>query len=232
MAKDIIGYNSDNKNVYNSVGDVQNVGLNTVRFVKDPEKLLVQYDNLIRSLGRKYSKQFYNPSEVEDLFSYVKDAFVTLVKEYDINSEVDFAGYIKFTLEPRVHYSYTNMRISKSDRVTPLKASDYSVQDMLNGKEYLGSSVVTDKENVVTNITNVSEYDDSLFDLLDRMNSIIGLDAVDYAVVDLLMMNIKSVKQMHEYLLQSKEINIPMSLLDKSFKKIRSYLIEYHYPKV
>lgn len=232
MAKDIIGYNSDNKNVYNSVGDVQNVGLNTVRFVKDPEKLLVQYDNLIRSLGRKYSKQFYNPSEVEDLFSYVKDAFVTLVKEYDINSEVDFAGYIKFTLEPRVHYSYTNMRISKSDRVTPLKASDYSVQDMLNGKEYLGSSVVTDKENVVTNITNVSEYDDSLFDLLDRMNSIIGLDAVDYAVVDLLMMNIKSVKQMHEYLLQNKEINIPMSLLDKSFKKIRSYLIEYHYPKV
>lgn len=232
MAKDIIGYNSDNKNVYNSVGDVQNVGLNTVRFVKDPEKLLVQYDNLIRSLGRKYSKQFYNPSEVEDLFSYVKDAFVTLVKEYDINSEVDFAGYIKFTLEPRVHYSYTNMRISKSDRVTPLKASDYSVQDMLNGKEYLGSSVVTDKENVVTNITNVSEYDDSLFDLLDRMNSIIGLDAVDYAVVDLLMMNIKSVKQMHEYLLQNKEVDIPMSLLDKSFKKIRSYLIEYHYPKV
>lgn len=232
MAKDIIGYNSDNKNVYNSVGDVQNVGLNTVRFVKDPEKLLVQYDNLIRSLGRKYSKQFYNPSEVEDLFSYVKDAFVTLVKEYDINSEVDFAGYIKFTLEPRVHYSYTNMRISKSDRVTPLKASDYSVQDMLNGKEYLGSSVVTDKENVVTNITNVSEYDDSLFDLLDRMNSIIGLDAVDYAVVDLLMMNIKSVKQMHEYLLQNKEVDIPMSLLDKSFKKIRNYLIEYHYPKV
>lgn len=232
MSKEIIGYNNSDKNVYNSIGGVKSTSLNKIRFVKDPEKLLVQYDNLIRSLGKKYSKQFYNPSEVEDLFSYVKDAFVTLVKEYDINSEVDFAGYIKFTLEPRVHYSYTNMRISKSDRVTPLKASDYSVQDMLNGKEYLGSSVVTDKENVVTNITNVSEYDDSLFDLLDRMNSIIGLDAVDYAVVDLLMMNIKSVKQMHEYLLQNKEIDIPMSLLDKSFKKIRNYLIEYHYPKV
>jgi len=232
VSKEIIGYNNSDKNVYNSIGGVKSTSLNKIRFVKDPEKLLVQYDNLIRSLGKKYSKQFYNPSEVEDLFSYVKDAFVTLVKEYDINSEVDFAGYIKFTLEPRVHYSYTNMRISKSDRVTPLKANEYSVQDIINGKEYLGNSIATDKDNVVTSITNVSEYDDSLLILLDRMNSIIGLDAIDYAVIELLLMNIKGIKQMHDYTLETKGVNIPIKVLTASYNKIKEYFEEYYYPEV
>lgn len=227
--KDIIGYNNSKKNVYNSVGNVKSPSLDSIRFMKDPEKLLVQYDNLIRSLGRKYSKQFYNPSEVEDLFSYVKDAFVTLVKEYDIGSEVDFAGYIKFTLEPRVKYSYVNMRIGKSDRVAPLKSSEYSIQDLITGKEYSGTAISTDKKNKVTKVESVSEYDDSLVQSLEVMNEAIGLDAIDYAVIDMLLMNIKGANQMHDYLLNTKNLDIPKSILSKSYEKIRGYYKELYY---
>lgn len=53
-------YNSQSKNVINSVGNYYNnrADASNVTFVRDPEKLIVQYDNLIRSLGKSIVSTF------------------------------------------------------------------------------------------------------------------------------------------------------------------------------
>lgn len=103
----IIGYNSKDKNVFNSIGNIYSNSFN-VDFVKDPDKLIYQYHNLIYNLGKKYAHRFSNETDRKALFSYIQDAFYTLVMEYDPKSGVDFPGYINRKLKDRVYFSYVN----------------------------------------------------------------------------------------------------------------------------
>lgn len=102
-----IGYNSKDKNVFNSIGNIHGDNFQ-VDFVKDPQKLIYQYHNLIYNLGKRYAHRFKNEADRQALFAYILDAFYSLVLEYDPKSGVDFPGYIDRKLKDRVYFSYVN----------------------------------------------------------------------------------------------------------------------------
>lgn len=128
------GYNTKDMEIHTSVKGVQNTHMD-VTFVKDQEQLLYQYDNLIRSLGKRYSKWCKTKEDRENLYSYIKDAFISLVTEYDPLSGVDFPGYIKGKLALRVYNSYLTSERDYMYRNAPLRAKDYSVSDLLGSRD-------------------------------------------------------------------------------------------------
>lgn len=145
-----VGYNTSKNEIHASVKGIRDENLD-VTFVKDPEQLLYQYDNLIRSLGSRYSKWCKSKEDRENLYSYIKDAFISLVTEYDPLSGVDFPGYIKSKLSLRVYNSYLTSERDYVYRNTVLKNGEVTPTDILNNRsgEVLVSTAgtpPTDKE--------------------------------------------------------------------------------------
>ena len=68
------GYNDDKKNVFNELNGIY-IGSkgDKLTFLRDPEKLLKTYDNLIKSLGRLYggteTKMSY--TDRQELYAYI-----------------------------------------------------------------------------------------------------------------------------------------------------------------
>jgi len=183
MAKNIIGYNSKDSNTFNSIGNYYGDNLNSVGFVKDPEKLLYQYDNLIRKEGRKYAYKFSRKEDREDLFSYVKDAFISLVNEYDPYSGVDFPGYIKKMLDYRVKYSYVKMRQGKDTRTVLLKQDETDVSEVLDFIESSKGRSFSNRQGVVQYESNLDEIDISLLEIYEQLDQQKTLDELDILIL-------------------------------------------------
>ena len=79
-------------------------------YARDADRLYEEYTNLRMSLYNKYQNNFRNQETKNELMSYIDEQFVKLVKEYDINSPVDFPGYIKTKLTARVAYSFVSRK--------------------------------------------------------------------------------------------------------------------------
>lgn len=123
------GVYSGNRYVYNGEGT-------SPVFERDVDKLFVQYENLRRNVFHTYRKNFENDYMTQqELKSYIDEQFIILVKEYNINSKVDFPGYIKTKLYARVSQSFVRGRHRDSGREV-LERQDYQIQDMLDNYHF------------------------------------------------------------------------------------------------
>lgn len=111
---------------------------------RDVEALLKQYSNLINSIYQQESSRFtYNTDsgrvgdkiKQDDLRSYIIYQFITLVKEYDPHSGVDFPYYIKEKLTLRTRHSYIKKVFRDEYREVSDDASSNSVLANVSTKE-------------------------------------------------------------------------------------------------
>ena len=73
----------------------------------DQEKLLLEYQPLIKAVYKKFSSYFNNYEDKLDLFNQVQYEFSRLVSEYDPRRGVDFPFYSKRMLNQRVYHYVT-----------------------------------------------------------------------------------------------------------------------------
>jgi hypothetical protein len=84
---------------------------------RDVDKLFVQYENLRQRVYTTYKDYLPDYTTQMELRSYIDEQFVRLVKEYEINGEVDFPGYIKTKLNQRVKHSFIQGEYRDRQRV-------------------------------------------------------------------------------------------------------------------
>lgn len=99
-------------------------------FLRDVDKLMLQYRNLRLSVYNQYKDYLPDPISRTELKSYIDEQFVRLVKEYDINGPVDFPGYIKTKLNYRVKHSYIKGEYRDRQRVFVPK-NDFDVSNLI-----------------------------------------------------------------------------------------------------
>lgn len=75
---------------------------------RDEERLYHEYTGLRKELYSRYSSQLPPGASRDELMSYIDEQFIKLVREYEINSPVDFPGYIKTKLTMRVERVYVH----------------------------------------------------------------------------------------------------------------------------
>lgn len=85
-------------------------------FPRDSDRLLLQYKNLRGKIYNDYKTYFRDEATKQELRSYIDEQFVKLVKEYDINSPVDFPGYIKKKLGLRVKQTFVKNQFRDKSR--------------------------------------------------------------------------------------------------------------------
>lgn len=118
------------REIYNGNKFMVNTGENTGVFSRDVDRLMHQYTSLRLGIYNQYQGYLPDPISKRELKSYIDEQFVRLVKEYDINSPVDFPGYIKTKLNFRVKNSYIKGEYRDRQRVFVLK-NDFDVSNLL-----------------------------------------------------------------------------------------------------
>lgn len=112
-------------------------------FSRDPDRLYAEYTNLRKKIFSTYRGSFNNEATRRELSSYIDEQFIRLVKEYDINSPVDFPGYIKAKLNLRVK-SYVESQFKDKGRER-LTTEEDEIERMLESEDgYLGELSVDD----------------------------------------------------------------------------------------
>lgn len=104
-------------------------------FSRDADRLLNEYTNLRKKLYSTYSGSFSDQATREELRSYIDEQFVKLVKEYDINSPVDFPGYIDKKLKLRVKQTFVKNQYRDKGREKLLSRED-GIDILLDEQEY------------------------------------------------------------------------------------------------
>lgn len=223
--KDTIGYNSDKKNIYNSLNGIMDSDLKNIKFIKDPEKLYYQYHNLIFSLGKYYSQQFHMEADRQDLFSYIADAFISLVIEYDKNSGVDFAGYIDKALRARIKYSYIQREQTKAKR-TLLYNDRKTVEDELSDRQLSGDLIQYNRDGSISYIplTNTTINQQELYDLLDDIGSEVSLNNLDVLVITVIYEGFTTPKKIHRQIINQFRIKCKYKEVKESYENLKVYL--------
>lgn len=110
---------------------------------RDVAALYTQYQNLINHIFQQERSRFvYNNGDnkyvdevrLDDLRGYIVSEFVKLVKEYDVDSPVDFPFYIKEKLTLRTRHSYLKKLFKDWDREA-LGTSEEQVQDLYESSQ-------------------------------------------------------------------------------------------------
>ena len=99
-------------------------------FSRDVDRLFLEYTNLRKKIYTTQKYKFPDEATRRELESYIDEQFVKLVKEYDINSPVDFPGYIKTKLNLRVKQVFVKGRYRDQDR-EQLTSNDWDIENML-----------------------------------------------------------------------------------------------------
>lgn len=107
----------ESKQILNGNRYLVNTNEATGVFLRDVDKLMHQYKNLRMSVYNQFKEYMPDPVTQSELWSYINEQFVRLVKEYDINGPVDFPGYIKTKLTYRVKHSYIKGEYRDRQRV-------------------------------------------------------------------------------------------------------------------
>lgn len=129
--KNIPGYNNDQKNVFSTLGHRYIGGSqHKITFERDPEKLLKQYSNLIHAMGRRFGNVNMTHAERQDLYAYISEVFIDLVKEFDMSNDMDFPGYIAKMLPTRIRGSYLDPHQEYKAHISPLKDSTKTVEEI------------------------------------------------------------------------------------------------------
>lgn len=204
-----------------------------------------QYDNLIKSLGRKYGRFLNSEADRQELYSYIQDAFISLVKEYDISSDVDFPGYIVKMLEFRVGQSYSKPEQERKDHISPLKKEGTTIEGIVTGKQIAGKTTDigfkgndTKGENgdieptavrPVVYVPRVNEMDTSILELLDDLKSKTDISPIKVELV-------KEISENDPGILKAKEnvankLHVPLSEVKQEYAELKSYLSLMYYHK-
>lgn len=85
-------------------------------FVRDVDRLYVQYTNLRHKVYNSYKDHFSDEATQQELKSYIDEQFVKLTKEYEINGDIDFPGYIKRMLNQRVRGTFLKNKFRDNNR--------------------------------------------------------------------------------------------------------------------
>lgn len=137
-----VGYNGGQKDVYNALGNEYIGGSNhNLKFQRDPDKLLKQYSNFIRRMGKKFGNINMTYAERQDLYAYISEVFVDLVREFDMSNGMDFPGYIAQMLPTRIRGSYLDPAQDYKKHISPLKDPIKSIEDLAD--YYYGKSQYT-----------------------------------------------------------------------------------------
>lgn len=99
-------------------------------FPRDVDRLYHRYANLRYKVYNTHKDSFRSEASRKELRSYIDEQFIKLTKEYDINGEVDFPGYIKKALNLRVRHSFVKGRFRDSARER-LGAEDNEIETLL-----------------------------------------------------------------------------------------------------
>lgn len=160
----------------------------TPAFGRDIDRLYIQYANLRNKLYHKYKYNFKDYASREDLKSYIDEQFITLVKEYDINSPVDFPGYIKKKLGARVSQSFVRGNQRDREREFTTTKED-AIYDMI-----LESDMSEEEDETKKLITEVF----SGVELTEQQEAIINYmyeGYNDFEIIDFVAERFKSPKE-------------------------------------
>lgn len=242
----IKNHNTRNSNTFNSVGGYYNPsGTSNIKFVRDPEKLLAQYSNLIKYTAKKYNKYWATKADKDELYSYIVDTFISLVYEYDINSEVDFQGYIKRMLDIRVNKSYSMPEKEKRDHISTLRSPDINIENLIDSLQLEGDiksttwynsrksehTITTDNGEVLgidsklTSLKSDNSMDTSLIDLMDALEHDSHLDYFQLEIVRGLINSSAS----PEVILSSvaTKYNQPLNKINDEYNDLKEVLLQY-----
>lgn len=134
-------------------------------YARDADRLFEEYTNLRMSLYNKYQRNFRNQETKNELMSYIDEQFVKLVKEYNINSPVDFPGYVKTKLTSRVAYGFVRRKRRDNNREVIMK-EEGTLQQILE-EEGSGSYQSLEMQDLLTHIFQEEPMDDMSWDILE-----------------------------------------------------------------
>lgn len=103
-------------------------------FSRDADRLFLEYTNLRKKIYNTQKYKFPDEATRKELESYIDEQFVKLVKEYEINSPVDFPGYIKTKLNLRVSQVFIRGRYRDLER-EPIMSNDWDIENLLAYEE-------------------------------------------------------------------------------------------------
>lgn len=198
LGNKLADFNTKDNVVFNTILNtyIPNMGDYNITFVKDVNKLMVQYQNLIKSVGKKYSKYCHSYDDKKELFSFILECFVTLVIEFSMSNTMDFQGFISRMLNLRVRGSFISKKKRQSLRESTIKTGSMTVSDMidikmLEDKIYLESTYrkkpnVDDYHSEVVTYKGQKELDDSIISLKEQLQESYHFNAIINNLVDLL----------------------------------------------
>lgn len=102
-------------------------------FSRDVDRLFLEYTNLRKKIYNMHAGAFNDEATKEELRSYIDEQFIKLVKEYDINSPVDFPGYINKKLKLRVKQTFVKNKFKERGR-EKLMSKDDGVSMLLDNQ--------------------------------------------------------------------------------------------------
>lgn len=103
-------------------------------FPRDYDRLFLEYTNLRKRIYAEHRSAFSDTHMQNELSSYIDEQFIKLVKEYEVNSPVDFPGYIKKKLGLRVSESFMKSKFKDMNREKVMK-EDYTLDQLLEDQE-------------------------------------------------------------------------------------------------
>lgn len=133
-------------------------------YARDADRLFEKYTNLRMSLYNKYQGNFRNQETKNELMSYIDEQFVKLVKEYDINSPVDFPGYVKNKLTARVAYGFVRRKHRDRNREVIMR-KEGTIQEILE-QEGSGSYQQLEMQDLMNHLFEEEGLTDMSWDIL------------------------------------------------------------------
>lgn len=138
-------------------------------FMRDADRLFYQYRNLRWRIFRDHESKFNSDIAKDDLMAYINEQFIRLCKEYEINGEVDFAGYVKKVLNLRVKHVFIKNYFRDMHRET-LGGTDNEVEELLVGEHIYVDNTV-EAEDLFCDIQTHVKLNSTEMDLLTLMAS-------------------------------------------------------------
>lgn len=206
MARDL---EKEKEQILNGNRYMVNTDESTGVFHRDVDKLMHQYKNLRLSVYNQYKEYLPDPATQEELWSYISEQFVRLVKEYDINGPVDFPGYIKTKLNYRVKHSFIKGEYRDRQRVFVPK-NDFDVSNLIE------KSPMTDEE--------LDYYEALEYALHD-----VDLNDLEKDILFLILQEMPDIKIEKEIREKYKDKKISASAIRDSIKRMQKFLRERLY---
>lgn len=81
-------------------------------------------------MGKRFGNINMTNAERQDLYAYISEVFIDLVREFDMSNGMDFPGYIAKMLPTRIRGSYLDPIQDYKEHISPLKDPTHSIEDL------------------------------------------------------------------------------------------------------